>query len=332
VPTVVEVFESRILRRNPLGDPHVRRIPVHLPPSYGTGRRRYPVITLLSGFTGSGETLLNRTAWAETVPERADRLVRSGRMAESIIVMPDCFTRYGGSQYLNSSATGRYEDHLVRELVPWVDRRFRTIPHARARAIMGKSSGGYGALVQGMRHPEVWGSVVCHSGDMYFTYCYLPDFPKCLNLLAPYRGRVERFIRAWDRMPRKSDPALHAAINTIAMAACYSPNPAVPVGFDLPFDPHTGELRPRVWRRWLALDPVNMAARHVRRLRRLRLLYLDCGTRDEFHLQYGTRMLASRLRRLGIRHVHEEFDDGHMNVQYRYDRSFALLSRALARR
>ena len=332
MPTVVETFESKILRGNPLGDPHVRRIPVYLPASYATGRRRYPVITLLSGFTGFGEALLNRSAWTETVPERADRLGRTGRMADAIIVMPDCLTRYGGSQYLNSSAAGRYEDHLVHELVPWVDRRFRTIPHAGGRAIMGKSSGGYGAFVQAMRHPDVWGSVACHSGDMYFTYCYLPDFPKCLDLLARYGGRVERFLRAWDRMPQKGDPSLHAAINTIAMAACYSPNPRTPVGFDLPFDPRTGELRPRVWRRWLAWDPVNLVARHARSLRRLRLVYLDCGTRDEFHLQYGARMVAGQLRRLKIRHVHEEFDGGHMNVQYRYDRSFVLLSRALARR
>ncbi len=332
MPTVVETLESRVLRKNPLGDPYRRRVPVYLPPSYETGRRRYPVITLLTGFTGSGEMLLNRSAWVETVPDRADRLIRSGRMAEAIIVMPDCLTRYGGSQYLNSTATGRYEDHLVRELTPWVDGRFRTIPRAEARAIMGKSSGGYGALVQAMRHPDVWRLVASHSGDMYFPYCYLPDFPKCLDVLTKHGGSVTRFLRAWGRMLRKADPPLFPAINTIAMAACYSPNPRAPAGFDLPFDVRTGELRPRVWRRWLAWDPVNLVQRHARSLRRLSLIFLDCGTRDEFHLQYGARLFAARLRRLGIRPRHEEFDDGHMNIQYRYDRSLTLLSRALARR
>jgi hypothetical protein len=63
----------------------------------------------------------------------------------------------------------------------------------------------------------------------------------------------------------------------------------------------------------------------------LRLVYLDCGTRDEYHLHYGARMLADRLRRLGVRPIHEEFPDGHSSTQYRYDRSFALLSRAFAR-
>jgi enterochelin esterase family protein len=290
------------------------------------------VITLLSGFTGTGESQLNRNPWTETIPERADRLIRAGAMTEAIIVMPDGFTRYGGSQYLNSSATGRYEDHLVRELVPWVDRRYRTIPTPEARAIAGKSSGGYGALVQAMRHPDVWALVACHSGDMYFPYCYLPDFPKCLDVLVRHGGTVERFLRAWQRMPRRADPALFPAINTIAMASCYSPTPRARLGFELPFDLRTGEIRPAVWRRWLAWDPVLMVARYRRQLRRLRLVYLDCGTHDEYHLQYGARMLAERLRRLGVRLAHEEFPDGHGNVQYRYDRSFALLSRALARR
>jgi hypothetical protein len=86
-----------------------------------------------------------------------------------------------------------------------------------------------------------------------------------------------------------------------------------------------------VWRRWLAWDPVNLVTCPRRNLRRLRMIYLDCGTRDEYNLHHGARMLADRLRRLGVRFLHEEFPDGHANVQYRYDRSFALLSRAFAR-
>ncbi|HKS17163.1 MAG TPA: alpha/beta hydrolase-fold protein, partial [Planctomycetota bacterium] len=154
---VVEFFDSKVLRGNPLGDPHLRRIPVYLPPSYGRGDKRYPVIYMLAGFTGSGEMMQNRTPWSETLSERCDRLIARKKMAEAIVVMPDCFTRYGGSQYLNSSATGRYEDHLATELVDYIDRQYRTIPRAGARAIMGKSSGGYGAMIHGMRHPDTFG-------------------------------------------------------------------------------------------------------------------------------------------------------------------------------
>jgi len=331
MPLVIESFDSRVLRGNPLRDPHVRRIPVWLPPSYGRGARRFPVIYFLTGYTGSSLSHLNWNAWSESLPERLERLTRERRMREAIVVLPDCFTRYGGSQYLNSSATGRYEDHLVRELVPWVDARYETIARPGARAIAGKSSGGYGAIVQAMRHPDVFGLVACHSGDMHFTLCYLPAFPKALNVLQKHGGDVRRFIRAWERMPRRNDGSVMPAVEIVAMASCYSPNPRSPVGFDMPFDTRTGEMRADVWRRWLALDPVDMARAHARALRRLRFIYLDCGTRDEFALHYGARILSSRLNAMRVRHVHEEFDDGHMNIQYRYDRSLSLLSRAFER-
>jgi enterochelin esterase family protein len=320
---VIEIleFESRALRGNPLGDPAVRRTPVYLPPSYPRGR--YPVLYMLTGFTGFGEMLLQRGAWTESLPERLDRLIRSRKMREAIVVMPDCFTRFGGSQYLNSTATGRYEDHVVRELVPFVDRRYRT--NGR-RSVLGKSSGGYGALVLGMRHPDVFHALACHSGDAYFEYCYLSDFPKAIDVLRRHGG-LPKFLRAWEKMPKRLAGDLHAAVNTIAMASCYSPRGRT---FDLPFDLETGRIREEVWRRWKARDPVEMLDRHARDLRKLRLVYLDCGTRDPFALHHGARIFARKARRLGVRIVHEEFDDDHSNIAYRYDRSFALLSRALA--
>ncbi|HXX93491.1 MAG TPA: alpha/beta hydrolase-fold protein [Planctomycetota bacterium] len=313
-------FQSRVLRTNPLGDPAVRRIPVYLPPSYPRGR--YPVFYVLSGFTGFGEMMLARGPWTESLPERLDRLIASRAMREALVVMPDCFTRYGGSQYLNSSATGRYEDHVVRELVPYIDRTFHT--NGR-RAVLGKSSGGYGALVLGMRHPEVFHALACHSGDMYFEYCYLPDFPKALDTLGRFGG-PRKFLRAWEKMPKRSRGDLHPALNTLAMAACYSPKGS---SFELPFDLGTGEILGRVWKRWKAWDPIQMLDRHARDLQRLRLVYLDCGRRDQFALHHGARIFAEKARRLGVRVRHEEFDDDHSGISYRYDRSLGLLSRAL---
>ncbi len=324
----VEILEldSRVLKGNPLGDPHVRRTPVYLPPSYP--EKRYPVLYMLQGFTGYGLMALSWGQWTEPLPARLDRLIRAGRMREAIVVMPDCLTRWGGSQFLNSSATGRYEDHLVGELVPEIDRRYRT--NGR-RAVLGKSSGGYGAMVLGMRHPEIFHALACHSGDMCFEYCYLPDFPKCLDAVRKHGGAA-RFLRAWERKPKRTAEEDLAALNILAMASCYSPNPRSALGFDLPFDPATGAMRPEVWRRWKAWDPIDMLDRHAKNLRRLRRVFLDCGTRDQFALHHGARIFAAKARRLGLRVVHEEFDDNHSNIQYRYDRSLPLLSRALAPR
>jgi len=165
---VVEEFDSRVLHGNAAGDPHVRRVPVWLPPSYDADpARRYPVVFVLTGFMGRGRTLLNDSPWSPSLPDRMDALVANG-CQELILVMPDCFTRYGGSQYLNSTATGRYQDHVVGELVPWADATFRTLGAREHRGVMGKSSGGYGALVFGMRHAATFGAIACHSGDIEF--------------------------------------------------------------------------------------------------------------------------------------------------------------------
>src|SRR5215510_14494206 len=124
--TVIEAFESRVLEGNAAGDPHVRRVPVYVPPSYDHAPdRRYPVVFVLTGFTGRGRMLLNDNPWSPALDDRMDALIAAGS-PEAILVMPDCFTRFGGSQYVDSAATGRYETHLVHELVPWVDERYRS--------------------------------------------------------------------------------------------------------------------------------------------------------------------------------------------------------------
>jgi enterochelin esterase family protein len=193
---LIKTITSDFLRDNPLGDPDRRQIPVYLPPGYDDSSTTYPVVYLLAGFTGRGAFMLNDSAFEETIQERMDRLIASGEVQPMILVLPDCFTRYGGSQYLNSSATGRYEDHLIKELIPFIDRHYRTRPEAGYRAIAGKSSGGYGAVVQAMRHPDIFGALACHSGDIYFDFCYKPDFVKFLDaagrFVDPIRPGISR--------------------------------------------------------------------------------------------------------------------------------------------
>jgi S-formylglutathione hydrolase FrmB len=321
-------FVSEALKGNAPGDPHQRTVPVYLPPSYDERpERRYPVAFMLTGFTGRGRMALNDNLWNPPLDTRMDTLIADG-CGEMILVMPDCATRYGGSQYLDSTATGRYETHLIAELVPFVDRTFRTRAAREHRAILGKSSGGYGAMVQGMRHPDVFGAVACHSGDMQFDYCYRGDIPKFIARMQNAGGLAKWFAEFEAARQKKSDDM--TALNILAMAAAYSPNPATPpFGIDLPCDLETGAFRDDVWGRWMALDPIRMLERHAEALRSLSLLYLDCGIRDEWSLQLGMRLFAHRLTVLGIKHQVEEFDDGHMNVQYRYDTSLPLIARAL---
>jgi enterochelin esterase family protein len=325
----VERFESAVLRGNLPGDPHVRDLHLYLPPGYDAGTRRYPVIWCLAGFTGRGRMLLNDAAWEPGIGDRMDALIASGRAQPSLLAMPDCFTHLGGSQYLNSPALGRYEDYVVDELVPLVDARFRTLADPAHRGVMGKSSGGFGAISFGMRHPEVFGGVACHSGDMAFDLCYTMDFGPAFRGLRS-AGGVEPWLTKFRSARRKRADGIRV-LNVLAMSASYSPNVGAPPAYcDLPFDLGTGAPDANVWKRWLAFDPVRIVDRYAGNLKRLRLLYLDCGTEDEFYLDLGARQLAERLRWLGVPHEHEEFEDGHMNIPYRYDASLPRLTAALS--
>ncbi len=323
---VVKQITSEVLRGNALGDPDVRELFVYLPPSYEhDARRRFPVVYCLTGFMGRGRMLLNTQSFSPNLAERMDALIAAGHAGEMILVMPDCFTRLGGSQYINSTATGRYEDHLVEEIVPFVDRRFRTRAERSGRAVVGKSSGGYGALVCGMHHADTFSVAASHSGDCYFEYGYLPDFPKTFRAI---NGDAGKFVEKFWREEKKGKNDI-TALNIIAMSACYSPDPSAPLGFRLPFDTTTGAIDNEVWARWLTHDLVRMVEHHAEGLRSLKLLYIDAGTKDEYHLDTGARILAARLREHNIQFIHEEFDDGHMNTSYRYNRSLALISHAL---
>lgn len=333
---IIENITSGVLRDNPLSDPFTRQMPVYLPPGYDESDTGYPAVYLLTGFTGRGVFLLNDSAFDEPIQERLDRLINTGQMQPMIVVMPDCLTRYGGSQYLNSSATGRYEDHLIEEVIPLIDRHYRTRAEAGYRAVAGKSSGGYGALVQAMRYAEIFGAVACHSGDMYFEYCYKPDFVKFLNAAArndiDSAETLRNFLANFSPKMHPKPPSFFDVIQMSAMAACYSPNPASPCGFDLPFEFYTGELRPHVWQRWLDLDPISMLGleKYVMALRQMKLIYLDCGNQDEYALHYGARIFSQHLADLNIPHRYEEFDGGHRHTQYRYDVSLKAISKAFS--
>jgi enterochelin esterase-like enzyme len=346
---------SKVLRDNPLRDPHVRKLGVWLPPQYDeSGKRRFPVLYDLVGFTGSGLAHTNWKPFGDNVPERAARLIREGRMGPVIIVFPDCFTALGGNQYVNSSAIGNYADYLTREVVPFVDREFRTLASREHRGCFGKSSGGYGAILHGMKYARHWGAVASHSGDAYFEFVYGHDWPNTLNELAKHRlpkrkagrydarreskrsglaeglddGRVKRFLAHVWKKEKLTGKEGHCIMN-LAMAATYDPDPKAPNGFRVPFNLESGELIAERWKKWRAHDPIHLVARYRGNLKSLSGIYIDCGWRDQYHIHYGARILSARLSAAGIGHRYEEFDDDHSDIDYRMDVSLPFLYRAL---
>jgi S-formylglutathione hydrolase FrmB len=328
---VVETIDSRALAGNPLGDPTARRTAVWLPPSYATEpARRYPCIYVLAGYAGNGEMLFSGTPWQPGLGTRLDGLVAAGRMGEVIVVAPDGFSAWGGAQYLDSPAIGSYETHIARELVPAIDARFRTIAAAEARAIAGKSSGGFGALVLAMRNPELFRAVASHAGDMYFEHSLIPELATAARVLRRHGG-IGGFLAhfaAGDERQRK-DSGDFSAMMVLALAGAYSPEPGRAHGVALPFDIETGEIDWTVWQRWKAWDPVELLARHTEALRAMKLIFVDAGTRDEHNLDLGARIFVRRLRELGIACEHQEFDDGHRGTSYRFDVSLPKLAAAI---
>src|SRR5687767_13378248 len=353
---VVLEHTSKILKDNPLGDPHVRKVAAWLPPQYDEGRknRRFPVLYDLVGFTGSGLAHTNWKPFGDNVPERAARLIREQKMGPAIIVFPDCFTALGGNQYVNSPAIGDYADYLTREIIPFVDQEFRTLAGREHRGCFGKSSGGYGAIIHGMKYARHWGAIADHSGDAYFDFVYRHDWPNTLNELQRHRrprrtpgrydalrdsrrkrladglddGRIRRFLEAVWKKEKLSSAEGHCIMN-LCMAATYDADPRAPLGFRVPFNMETGELIEERWRRWLRHDPINLVGRYRDNLKSLRGIYIDCGWRDQYHIHYGSRILSKRLAAAGIRHVYEEFDDNHSDIDYRMDVSLPFLYRAL---
>ena len=320
-------IESRALAGNLLGDPTRRELQVYLPPDFQNGDS-LPLLVDLVGFTGSGQSHTNWKNFGENLPERLDRLIGEGRLPPVAVAFPDCFSRLGGNQYINSAAIGRYEDYLLQEVVPLVEEEFAVGGPGR-RGVFGKSSGGYGAIVHAMRHGDFWSAAACHSGDMGFELCYLGDLPKVLTELArKHGGSIERFIRNFEAAAKPGDADM-TVLNFLAMAASYDPDPSQFLGIRLPAHADTAEVIAERWANWQAHDPVNLAAASRDSLRKLKALYIDCGDHDQFHLQFGARRLHRLLQGFGIVHRYEEFPDNHNSVDYRMDESLPYIARAL---
>jgi hypothetical protein len=325
------VFESEALRGNPLGDPPERPLWVYLPPGYDDeAERRYPSVYMIQGLTGQLDMWRNRAAFRRNFPELADDLFARGEAPPCILVWVDCWTSIGGSQFLDSPGTGRYHTYLCDEVVPWVDANYRTLAAAGHRAIAGKSSGGYGAMVTPMLRPDLFGGLATHAGDALFEACYLPEFRETVRALREeYGGSYERFWEDFRSRPALSKESDNVLLNDWCMAACYSADPDGTVR--LPFDTYTGELLPDVWERWLAWDPVRMVPRHAEALRSLVAIYIDSGTKDEWYLDLGAEAFRRALDEVGVTDVHFElFEAGHMGIEYRYPLSLRYLAERLA--
>ncbi len=326
------VIDSRLLRGNPLGDPHERPVWVYVPPGYDDEPdRRYATVYVIQGYTGHLAMWRNRTPFRQPFPETADAVFASGEAPPTILVYVDAWTSYGGSQFVDSPGTGAYHSYLCDEVVPFVDERYRTLARPEHRAISGKSSGGFGAMITPMLRPDLFGALATHAGDALYEYCYVPEFPQVVRALREYDGRIDRWWEDFSTRTAFTKEADQLLLMMLGVSACFSADPdGTP---RLPFDPVTGRLLPEVWQRWLDLDPVRMVDVHAEAVRSLRAVWIDAGTKDEWYLDVGAQAFHAEVLRAGVpeERVHLElFDAGHGGIDYRYPLALSWLAERIA--
>jgi enterochelin esterase-like enzyme len=130
-----------------------RKYAVYLPPDYETSARSYPVLYLLHG---SGD---DQTGWIQfgEVLTIADKAIIDGTATPMIIIMPDANT--GRKGYFNDpKGDWNYEDFFFKELVPFVEKKYRIKSDKHYRAVAGLSMGGGGSFIYALHHPEMFSS------------------------------------------------------------------------------------------------------------------------------------------------------------------------------
>ncbi|WP_228787704.1 alpha/beta hydrolase [Nocardia terpenica] len=333
----LHTFSSTLLRGNPLGDPHERPLWVYTPPGYDApenAETRYPAVYVIQGYTGRLPMWGYRHPFKTPYVELADRVFATGEAPPAIVVYIDAWTKYGGSQYVDSPGTGRYHSYLCEEIVPWVDRNYRTAADREHRAIAGKSSGGFGAMITPMLRPDLFANFATHAGDNLYEYSYIMEFGKAVRRLREFGGDIWAFWRDFGERAAQGGPMRDSdttVVMLLGLAACYSAGEdGTP---ELPFDPVTGVLREQAWQRWLDWDPVRMVPKYADALRSMRAIWIDGGTRDEWFLDIGAEAFRRALFDNGVpedRVRFELFDDTHMGLDYRYRHGLAWLCRHMS--
>ena len=305
-------FHATALEKNPLGDPVEQPVLVYLPPSYREHpERRYPVVYLLHGLGMKPSDW--EASWPGHLPlsERLDRASRAGEFPDMIVVYVNGANRYMGSLYMNSSIAGRWEDAVVRDLVSWIDGRYRTLRRASSRGVAGLSMGGFGALRFGFLHPDVFGAVYALSPAFIGFAADLSE----QNPTAVATPGARSYAELQSLVAASRTRENYAGLIFIC-AAALSPAPEekpLPVKFPF-FVRDDGQIVRNlpVYRQWMANMPLTMVDDHLREIRQLRGIGFDFGSNDHFrHIPLTVRALDKALTERAVPHVFDEFNGGH---------------------
>jgi S-formylglutathione hydrolase len=297
---VRDTIHSPALEKNVYGDSPDRTLAVYLPPSYRTATaRRYPVVYLLHGFGGT------ENQWVTSMPVRIamDSALKAGTAREMIVVMPNGRNKFNGSFWVNSSSTGNWEDFVAKDLVAFIDRKYRTIARAESRGLAGHSMGGFGTFAIGMRR----------AGDTYAALYALSGC--CTSSGAGRASAVWDSVAAVKTLEDVARTSFYPQV-TLALSAAFAPNPAnAPLYFDPVFVRRDGQFVVNEAARlaWQDNSPLLSIPKSADRLKRLKGFMFDVGLSDPLVPLAALAAVDSALIRAGVPHAFETYDGNHSN-------------------
>lgn len=279
---VIEL-ESRALKNNPLHDPARRKIAIFVPSQHSKDTR-LPVVYFLPGYGGSSDNFIRRSnqwlAFTEKVAEQ---------ITPMLFVAIDGRTRWGGSQYLDSPAQGKYASYICDEVARAVEKRYPPPVSGVRRIIAGHSSGGFGALRLGMAEHKLFDGVIALSPDSDFPVTHLPlvKLPGVTN--AP-PDEIKMLAAGTAPAPKNGD-----LLYAVGLSAAYAPVGRFHPGqFEWLYDAG-GHLRQSVWQRWLDNDPLTIAETNPRAFSRRQAVYLEGAAHDEYSANIGAREIYKAI-------------------------------------
>ncbi len=285
----LEVIEVRSvkLKGNPLGDPSTRRVAV-LVPDASKRDAPLPLVIYLPGWGGSSEDVIAQGGgW---LAQAVDRMAGAGLALRIAVV--DGKSRYGGSQFLNSGATGEYADYITGEIAPAVEARYALAKEAAfPRIIAGHSSGGYGALMLAISRHAQFAAVVALSPDSDFEVTHKPIVSQpSVRAITP--AEIERVMSDGGKSRLPGDGLAHMIMG---LCANYAPVAGKPGRFEWLYD-ERGQFRAEAWQRWLDLDPLHVVRKRADAFAPSQRIYLDGAEHDEFGANIGARKIHDVLR------------------------------------
>ncbi|MCI5072495.1 alpha/beta hydrolase-fold protein [bacterium] len=328
------IFDSKVLKQSLFKDPTQRPISVYLPPNYNeAAKKAYPCFYILAPWSSTGSLLLHpKNVFTPSLPQLLDQAILDKSIKPCIVVFPNCESKLGHSQYINSPACGPYMDYLCEEIVPYIDQHYPTLKNPQQRSIMGFSSGGFGALVTGMLRPDVFLNIASSAADSFYEHLYLSMIPKAQAVLEKH-GSIDAFIKYYLSNPNPMSLLSRNEGETLLLlniCACFIPNKNNPPLYgDLFFDVHSGAIIEEAWQKLLAWDPIRMIDQYQDNIKQWQHVVLDAGKQDEYALHLGHRQMANKLKALNISMTHQEYPGRHSGHTYRYIERIKALQRVL---